>query len=146
MNELSSLRNAVGSIAVCLAALGCGESKPLAQVTGRVTLGGASLDQGEVTFFSATGTTGTSAIDAGGTYRLQNPRRQEGVDPGDYTAVVMPSLAQIKKAHGDPMVKVKTNDIPPVYTSSATSPLKFTVVEGPNTIDLVLETKPSPPK
>lgn len=123
----------------CLFAAGCGKEKPASTVSGKVTLAGQPLDQGVITFFSNAGSTGTSEIGAGGTYSLMGPNKEEGVAPGGYTAVVMPSMAQIKKGHNDPRIRVKDSAIPIKYTSAASSPLKYDVAVGPNTIDIVLD-------
>jgi hypothetical protein len=124
---------------VCFIAAGCGKEKPASTVSGEVTLAGQPLDQGVVTFFSSAGSTGTSEIGAGGTYSLMGPNKEKGVAPGHYTAIVMPSMAQIKKAHNDPRVRVKDSAIPIKYTSAGSSPLKYDVAVGPNTIDIVLD-------
>lgn len=135
----SSLRRlSIGFIA-CSVAAGCGKEKPASTVSGKVTLAGQPLEVGVVTFFSSTGSTGTSEIGPGGTYSLMGPNKEEGVAPGSYTAVVMPSMAQIKKAHNDPRVRVKDSPIPLQYTSAASSPLKYEVAVGPNAIDVVLD-------
>lgn len=133
------------SVVICavLAAVGCGkEEPPRAIVRGTVTLGGSPLTEGEVTFIPAGGGVGRSPIASDGSYSLVGQDKKEGVAPGNYTVIVMPSMAQISKAQVDPLVSVKTSDIPPVYNNLSTSPLKHTVVAGENAIDLVLETSP----
>lgn len=137
----SSLRPLLIGIIACSVAAGCGKEKPRATVSGVVTLAGQPLDQGFVTFFSSNGTSGFSDIGPGGTYSLLGPNKEEGVSPGSYTAVVMPSMAQIKKAHNDPRIRVKDSSIPLIYTSAGSSPLKYEVAVGPNEIDLALDDK-----
>jgi hypothetical protein len=123
----------------CFIAAGCGKGKPASTVSGKVTLAGQPLEEGAITFFSSTGSTGTSEIGAGGSYSLMGPNKEEGVVPGRYTAIVMPSMAQIKKTHNDPRIRVKDSSIPIKYTSAASSPLKYDVAVGPNTIDILLD-------
>lgn len=136
-------------LAVCtaLVAVGCGkEEAPRAIVRGNVTLNGAPLTEGAVTFIPASGGIGRSPIAPDGSYSLIGQDKKEGVAPGNYTVIVMPSMAQIKKAQVDPLVSVKTSEIPSAYNNLTTSPLKYAVEVGPNMIDLVLEKTPPKPK
>ena len=126
----------------CFIVAGCGKGKPASTVSGKVTLAGQTLDQGVITFFSNTGSTGTGEISAMGTYSLRGPDDEQGIAPGSYTAIVMPSMAQIKKAHNDPRIRVKDSEIPLVYTSAGSSPLKYEVAVGPNEIDIALDANP----
>jgi hypothetical protein len=133
-------------LSICFVAFfivaGCGRGKPASTVSGKVSLAGQPLDQGVVTFFSSTGATGTGEIDPSGNYSLLGPNKEEGVAPGNYTAIVMPSRAQIKKGHNDPRIRVKDSAIPLQYTSAASSPLKYEVAVGPNEINIALDDKP----
>jgi hypothetical protein len=139
----SSLRRLSIGFIVCSVAAGCGKQKPASTVSGKVTLAGQPLDQGVVTFFSSAGSSGVGDIGPDGSYSLLGPDKVEGVAPGRYTAVVLPSMAQIKKAHNDPRIRVKDSPIPIKYTSAASSPLKYDVAVGPNEINIALDDSPS---
>jgi hypothetical protein len=136
----SRLIRLVSIIGVALGAVGCrDDDAPRALVRGKVLLNGTPLSEGEVTFLPASGGVGRSEIGPDGSYSLVGQDKEEGVAPGAYTAIVMPSAAQIKKAQGDPMVNVKASSIPPAYNNAATSKLKYEVKAGPNEINLALE-------
>lgn len=122
----------------CSVVVGCGPKKPEATVRGAVTLEGKPLHEGGVAFFSTSGTFGNGTLSADG-YSLIGPNKIEGIAPGSYTVVVMPSSAQIKSTQIDPQVQVKASAIPTKYSAAATSPLKVDVVSGENVIDLDLD-------
>jgi hypothetical protein len=48
-------------------------------------------------------------------------------------------MAQIKKAHNDPRIRVKDSSIPLIYTSLGSSPLKYEVAVGPNEINIAID-------
>lgn len=130
-------------VCAALVASGCGKDEaPRAIVHGKVTLAGAALTEGEVTFIPASGGVGRSLVALDGSYSLMGQDKNEGIEPGSYTVIVMPSMAQIRKAQVDPLVSVKASEIPSGYNNLSTSPLKFSVQAGPNKIDLVLEKIP----
>lgn len=134
-------------VAACVTLLGagCGEDDaPRALVSGKVMYNGSPLPEGEVTFIPASGGLGTSLIGPDGSYSLMGQDKKEGVAAGTYTAIVMPSMAQIKKSQGDPLVSVKASSIPMKYNSATSSPLKYDVKIGPNAIDVALEDDASP--
>lgn len=122
----------------CGLAAGCGPRKPEATVRGSVTLEGKPLHEGGVAFFSTSGTFGNGVLSADG-YSLIGSNKIEGIAAGSYTAVVMPSMAQIKSTQLDPQTQVKASAIPTKCNSAATSPLKVEVVSGENVINLDLD-------
>jgi hypothetical protein len=137
------LRGTLACAGLALLSAGCGgDDGPRALVVGKVLLDDSPLEEGEVTFIPSSGGLGTSQIGPDGRYSLIGQDKQAGVAPGSYVAIVMPSMAQIKKSQGDPMANVKASSIPATYNNAATSPLKYDVKDGPNEIDLLLETKP----
>jgi hypothetical protein len=130
----------------CLAvAIGCGPAETGGTVQGKITFKGAPVDLGSVLFIPRSGPTATANLEPDGTYKLLNPHKTEFIPPGKYLVVVVPGDKNKSRLPEDPA----TGDMPiPVeFTSSATSPLRADVVEGPNTIDMELNksatTKPS---
>jgi hypothetical protein len=125
--------------AACLLCLaGCGSST--ASVTGVVYLDGERLGAGNVAFNPVgEGPVANGSIDASGRYTLQ-VGAGSGVPPGDYVVVVVaykpfePDPNSLEEKAPEPLT-------PAVYGTKETSPLKFTLKPGSNTINLELVSK-----
>lgn len=131
----------LGVIAVTTFA-GCGVSHDSA-VHGLVTLDGIPLANanGEVQFHSlAESGTAYGRLDASGNYLLQTGTAA-GLDPGEYKVTVVgrePFPDNLPAGSTPPIPELLT---PEKYGNVDTTPFKFTVNEGDNTIDLQLTTK-----
>ncbi len=108
-------------LVVAIVAGGCGKTND-STVTGLVTLDGKPLNGGNVWFVSDGGGTvaAAGAIDSSGRYQLKTPAGP-GLIAGKYKVMVKPDEA-----------KPESNAIPRVYSSTGTTPLKFTVAAGEN--------------
>jgi len=107
---------------------GCGKTND-STVTGLVTLDGKLLNGGNVWFVSDGGGTvpAAGAIDSSGRYQLKTSAGP-GLIAGNYKVMVKPDEA-----------KPESNFIPRVYSSTGTTPLKFTVAAGENDCPLQLK-------
>ncbi len=120
---------------------GCG-GKYNAKVSGSVTLDGASVPRGTVTFAPSSGGPAAYARIAEGTYTVYTGR-EAGLPAGDYqVTVVANELAAAKETdNGGPPPPGKAIT-PAWYGNKETSGLKFTVKNGSNTINLELTSQP----
>lgn len=120
---------------------GCGSAHD-ATVHGVVTLDGTPLTSGEVQFHPVSGNSGTAygRMIEGGAYQLTTGT-ESGIDPGEYKVTVVakePFPDNLPPNTTPPIRKVIS---PMIYSTLDTTPLKFTVVAGDNTIDLALTAK-----
>lgn len=125
---------------VLLSAVGCGSTHD-ATVHGVVSLDGKPLDIGEVQFHSL-GASGTAygRLSAGGAYQLSTGQ-DSGIDPGEYQVTVVarePFPENMPAGVTPPIPKVIS---PERYGRLETTPFKYTIFPGDNTIDLALTEK-----
>jgi hypothetical protein len=121
---------------------GCGESLE-AQVSGTVTLDGKPLDKGDIVFHPAdSGTPAYGSIDPEGKYSVKTGQG-EGMLPGEYIVVVKVT-SEVTPVGGEVAVVEKLPELlsPKKYAMKQTSPLKYTVTSGEQTIDIPLDSKP----
>jgi hypothetical protein len=121
-------------LAASLCLPGCRGGPPLGRVTGKVTFEGKPVGEGRVTFQnSGTGAGGEALLTPEGTFTLPNP-----LPVGDYQVTVMPLVVRQKADPRGPVVGVEkpAPDIPEKYRSLGSTPLKATLVEGPNEVSL----------
>lgn len=123
---------------------GCGNDYD-AFVTGRVTLAGAPLTRGTVSFMpQSAGPPASGSIAADGIYELRTGRA-ESISSGPYIVTVTanepPTQAQGEDGGPLPLGKAIT---PRWYADPATSGLAYTVKPGKNEINLDLSTTPPP--
>lgn len=115
---------------------GCGDGYP-ASATGVVTLDGASVPHGSVTFIPTTRGAGALAkIESDGSFEARTGRRA-GLEPGEYVVTIRSREPSIPDPHGGPPLPGKLIT-PQRYASSKTSGLKVTIDPGSNTIELEL--------
>ncbi len=134
------------TLTALLALLGSGCSKsgpPMGRVSGKVTVKGAPLTKGTITFVptDAARPNATSLISVDGAYNLQSREPGDGAELGDYQVVVSSVgnaeiLDYIPKGKD---AKKTAAIISPKYESADTSGLKATVKSGGNTFDFDLE-------
>ena len=125
--------------------VGCGSK---GKITGKVTLNGATVTKGDVVFYPVKGAPISCSINEDGTYQI------EGVEAGACIVTVTQTDGASADAAGDDKKKanpdsgkgvaaqeiaVPKSGLPDKYLDTATSPLKFTIKGGKNTIDLALE-------
>jgi hypothetical protein len=118
---------------------GCGGTSNQATVEGVVTLEGAAVPSGSISFVPASGGTQSYAMsDASGNYEVYTGR-EAGLKPGDYTVTIVarerPAVNQTESGGPAPAGAAIT---PAWYASPETSGLKFTVAPGANEINLEL--------
>ena len=130
---------------------GCGAdpSKPaLGKVTGKVTYKGEPLKRGSVTFTpdaAKGGSTGQNAlgqIESDGSYELTTFNTGDGAILGQHVVTVQSDddpNAYKPKADGTYSYKLPKPTIPVKYTKSDKTPLRFTVTEGANKLDIELK-------
>jgi hypothetical protein len=128
------------AIACCSTLIaGCGPTGGAATVSGKVTLDGASLTKGTVTFHDAqTGALANGEIGPDGRYELMTAG-QRGLSPGEYrvtvTAADLPKLDQSTR----PSQNLPKLLVPAKYTAQETSGLSYTVKPGSNAYDIPLK-------
>jgi len=116
--------------------LGCGKHE--SSITGTVTLDGAPLSRGTVTFHPKTeGAAAYARIDAEGNYTVKTGD-QEGLKPGKYVATV---VATAPPGPGESETAVGKLLIPARYGTVEQSGLEYTITRGTNEIDLNLKSK-----
>lgn len=126
-------RAAVG-LAVALLA-GCGDSQPT--LTGVVTLDGAPLANGNISFLPAGEGAGASAtIGPDGAYDVRTGSVR-GLAPGEYVVTVSANGPPITKRGSDLPLPGKLLT-PKKYSTSRTSDLRATVQPGENTLNFEL--------
>ncbi|BBO33340.1 carboxypeptidase-like regulatory domain-containing protein [Lacipirellula parvula] len=134
------------SVARCALAIivigiaGCSDAN-FSTVSGRVSLNGASLDGGAITFIpEAAGPLAYGNVAPDGTYSLQSSGGVEGLRPGNYTATV--SYRSGRPSPGMTLAQIQALEKVPIsYTTPETSDLKKEVKAGDNQIDLELVSK-----
>ena len=119
---------------------GCGGDAE-SYVTGTVTVDGASIDHGSVTFAPVTpgGRSASGSISSSGDYTVQ-AGQTGGLPAGEYIVKVNSRGPSTPHPRGGPpgIGKLLT---PEKYSTTSTSDLKFTVTPGSNEIDLELVSK-----
>lgn len=134
---------------------GCGDGRKYSQtemVEGVVTLDGVPVEDAEVTFYPAKGSSGESAMgktDAEGKYRLSSMKGApgKGTAAGEYGVTISKWVTTeldtpyVDKEQ-DALIKFKSEEkLPLVYTDIESSPLEATVTAGSNVIDFPLDSK-----
>lgn len=115
---------------------GCGQTETGGTVDGKISYQGVPVAGGSVLFFPDSGPTATANFGPDGVYKLLNAHKTEFIAPGGYRVVVMPrSRSQGGKFMEHRAVKLP---IPIEFTSITTTPLRYEVKDGPNTIDIEL--------
>ncbi len=146
VHQLRVVRDAL-LLAVCAALLGCGGGPELPKtvpVKGTVkTKDGKPLANVMVEFVpDGGGQTATGTTDENGNYTLTTPGVGEGAVPGTYKVVLSKTqstedtsiYSSGKTPQGDPTQAELP--FPKEYTDPSTTPLKKTVTEGENQIDI----------
>ena len=131
-----SIGNVMMSMALLLV-VGCG-GKP-AKVSGTVSIDGAPVQQGTVTFApTGGGMRATGIIQSDGSYRIQT-NRDVGLEIGEYDVAVA-SREIISTGEGSPPRPGKFF-VPSRYGRTTTSGLHYSVEKGSNVIDIDLSSE-----
>lgn len=139
-------------LTACLT-VGCGGTDfgPMGQVSGKVTLNGATVAQGTQLVFMQMekGYAGFGMTDAEGKYTLEWRREGkyfDGLPVGVYKVMIQPPVAvDVEELDADAMlagggdVAVTKPEFDRKYRQTATSGLEFTITEGANTCDIDLK-------
>ncbi len=134
-------------LAACLFAfaVGCGsggDTPPLGQVTGTVTLNGEPLDGATVEFQPDNGRPSIGMTDAEGQYSLLFRADTPGALVGTHTVRITSQRGRSGGEGGEPVVKARPETVPREYNDG--SSLSVEVTEGSNTHDFELEGKRKP--
>jgi len=127
----------------CLVA-GCGHDEGGATVKGKVTYKGRPVVEGSLSFIPQSMPTAYGRLQPDGSYALVNHRNSERIEPGAYVVVIVSGANRSLTAEG--AQAQQELPVPVSVTNQATTPLKFDVVEGPNTIDIDLDKLPNEKK
>ena len=142
----------VGVVGFAVLFAGCGvdANRPrVVPVSGKVSQKGNPLTAGEIVFIPAGGTNGsgghiaTGQIGSDGTYRLTTFNTGDGAVLGTHkVTVVVRSAGEMKKMNdlggGKIAYKLPPSMLPPKYSSADSTPLKYTVEDRSNTINIDL--------
>ena len=132
-------------------AIGCGGGIKTNYVEGIVTLDGEPLSGASVTFIPVAedGLTAGGFSDDWGVYRLSsvNGSGGRGALAGEYVVTVaktkeVPLARPVKHDDGTETKTTSESVLAPIYRERTKTPLKFTVKNGSNKIDLPLKSKP----
>jgi len=128
---------------------GCGKTndqKPVYPVNGKVTFKGEPTDGAMITFHplndpNPRALRSHATVDKNGQYKLTTYLTGDGAPAGEYTVTIYWPAQRTKGKSDDPTAEEE--DLPPdrlnrVYTVPATTKLRATVQEQPNTIDFKL--------
>ena len=127
-------------VLLLLAIVGCGgRTSPRRAVQGEVTLAGAPLDQGTITFFPSTGTAGASggALIQNGKYALP---ADKGLEPGKYRVQLSspkPSTATAEDYAAGNMPLTAEDRIPPDFNERSKQVIEVTA-QGENQFDFAV--------
>lgn len=119
--------------------VGCNDSPYNANVSGSVTLDGAPVGPGVITFVPPTRgpNPGVGTIQPNGTYFLKT-KHERGINSGDYKVAIQVYKPEPGLQPGERSYKEPEPAVPEKYLQSGTSGLSFEVKPGSQTIDIEL--------
>jgi len=122
-------------IALTFGLCGCGGN--VSTVSGKVTLEGIILDQGDIGFHQAEGMiVSTTRINPDGSYKIGAEAKTL---PGNYKVVIIANEVSIGKGPGN--VPMPTRITPLAYSSKEQTPLKAELKAGSNEFNFDLKSK-----
>ncbi|WP_435009480.1 hypothetical protein P12x_000732 [Tundrisphaera lichenicola] len=141
---------ALGLIALVVGCEGRTGKPPMGKVHGTVSYNGKPLDKGRVTFTPVSGdgesggNNAMSPIESDGSYELTTFDTGDGAIIGQHIVTISVPSSNINdlnqpKADGSIAYVLPKEYIPKKYTTPKDSPLRNTVVEGDNKIDIELK-------
>lgn len=141
MNRSNTKRTALLAAWLAIGFVGCAKDEDTAKVTGKVTIDGELLERGTVAFHPVgAGKIAYGQIRPDGSYSLRVGRGPGGLPPGEYRVLVaarMDPMHGISEGGGPPDPGAPLT--PARYADSKKTPLKKTVSDGDNVINLELE-------
>ncbi len=89
MNRIQSSTIAFIALMTAIGLSGCGSSRPIGTISGRVTYNGQPVEEGLVSFYDPdTGAGSQAELQSGGVFRIRNA--EGGLPPGEYRVTIMP--------------------------------------------------------
>lgn len=141
MNPHSALLRNWFPVAFLIAVAGCGQKEPLARVSGTVTFEGEPVAEALVIFSGEAQGTHMTAKVVDGKYTVKRAKAK-GIPPGDYRVAVSPPIEDHPVGPIlEPPKRTRTPNIPERYHRPETSGLRFTLVDGDNTVDVAMTAK-----
>ena len=139
-----SLPNSIPSLVACLSLLallaGCGASYD-ATISGTVTMDGAPLTKGTVSFHpNAGGAVATGKINIDGSFTVQTATTK-GLEPGEYKVTVVATDPPPPSTNGEELPGILLTA--PEFGRLDSTPLKFTVEAGANQFDIPVTSAPA---
>ncbi|WP_437222279.1 hypothetical protein SH661x_002709 [Planctomicrobium sp. SH661] len=125
--------NLVTALFAVTLVLGCGRSTPVEKtgtVSGSIRFGDQPMDNVAVIFENPTEGVSGSAVVKDGTFQIRNP-----LIVGDYVVTVQP----VRPPPGAAAPSAAPTKVPQHYQDAAVTNLRAQVLEGENTVDLVLK-------
>ena len=111
---------------------GCGKTDPVGTVEGTVTLNGEPYSDAAVIFLSmVTGQGGTADIGPGGSFKIATP-----LPVGTYIVYLAPKMGE---PTGEAQPVTIDQSVPDKYWNEAASDISINVSEGPNSVQVQLE-------
>lgn len=143
--RLSPTRSSAAWCAFALSTMfgGCGGSNNEATVQGVVTLDGAPVPEGSISFVPSTGGAQAYAMsDDSGNYEVYTGR-EAGIKPGEYrVTVVARERPKVNQTESGGPAPAGASITPRWYASPETSGLTFDVKPGSNDVNLELNSQP----
>ena len=152
-------RRLIASVLIGIFCWGCSGATdfgPMGSVSGKLTLDGQPLAEGTQVLFKQmqAGYAAFGHTDAEGNYSLtwmRDGQRKTEIPVGEYHVLIMPpgnedpsaELSPDEMFAGGGDTPAAKPEFPPRYQSHTTSGLKFSITEGPNSVDIVLEKNPT---
>ena len=119
-------------LCIAIAVVGCGKrTLSTIPVEGKVTWKGQPLSSGDIAFHptqlaeGGVNRIGIGRLDAEGKFKISTVTHGDGVQPGDYAVVIISRGGATRRI--DPIEGSETSNIPVVYASITTTPLKATI-------------------
>jgi hypothetical protein len=118
---------------ILLTVVGCG--KPVATVTGKVTMEGKPLEFGDIGFHLENGTAvGNGKISGGGVFSVGAAAQ---LPPGSYKVVIIANETSVSKGPGSVVMPKRIT--PEKYGTKESTPLKVELKAGANTANFDLK-------
>jgi hypothetical protein len=118
-------------------AAGCGSSDPLGTVSGKVLFDGQPVGEGTVILDNLSGVSAQAVIGSDGSYQVTTI--DGGLPPGDYSVMILPPEIPDPSSGENTAPGTITKEMPNIpeqYRSFEATPLKITIQEGENQINL----------
>ncbi len=130
---------ALSTVVGAFVLVGCSSSQgPTGTVSGTVSLEGAPVAAGEISFVSSDGFSASGPISAGN-FTLEDP-----LPVGKYSVGIMPPELTEAPGEGGDEIEAPTSSVPAGYDMPGTSGISHDVQEGANTVTIELKASGPP--